>query len=338
MNMENPANMSLLGNVTWAISNLCRGKPAPDMALVAPAIEPLAALLHKEVSVDVLVDAVWALSYLSDGPNERIERVMQTGVTAKLVEFLEDKTSLLLIPTIRCLGNFVTGSDVQTQVVLDAGILDHLSELLDSPRRTIRKESCWLASNISAGTNQQISLLMHQPGVMQRLVENANQGAWETRKEALWTLSNVCTTGTDNHVMALIQCEGLQPLAEVLSLKNADATILCAALDAIERVLEVSDRHSNLEYGRIFDEYNGIDYLESLQEHPSDSVYKKTVKIIEAYFGADEEQEDENLAPTTTDSGTFGFGISSPKQLFGAAATDGPAPVFQFGGVSNRAF
>jgi hypothetical protein len=67
-------------------------------------------------------------------------------------------------------------------------------------------------------------------------------------------------------------------------------------------------------------------------------LYKKTVKIIEAYlFGADEEQEDENLAPATNNSGTFGFGISSPKQLFGAA-TDGPASVFQFGGVSDRAF
>jgi hypothetical protein len=76
---------------------------------------------------------------------------------------------------------------------------------------------------------------------MQRLVENANQGARETRNKALWTLSNVCTTGTENHVMALIQCEGLQPFTEVLSLKNADATILCAALDAIERVLEVSN-------------------------------------------------------------------------------------------------
>jgi importin subunit alpha-1 len=97
MNMQDPANMSILNNVTWAISNLCQGKPAPDMALVAPAIEPLTALLHKEVSVDVLVDAVWALSYLSDGPNDRIERVMQTGVTAKLVELLKDKTSLLLI-------------------------------------------------------------------------------------------------------------------------------------------------------------------------------------------------------------------------------------------------
>ena len=54
------------------------------MAFVAPAIEPLATLLHKEVSVDVLVNAVWALSYLLDGPNERIKWVVQTGVTAKM--------------------------------------------------------------------------------------------------------------------------------------------------------------------------------------------------------------------------------------------------------------
>jgi hypothetical protein len=115
--------MSLLNNVTWAVSNLCRGKPAPDMALVGPAIEPLVGILHKEVSTDILVDAVWALSYLSDGANERIERVMRSGVTTRLVEFLENKSSALLTPTIRCLGNFATGSDIQTDIVLEAGIV-----------------------------------------------------------------------------------------------------------------------------------------------------------------------------------------------------------------------
>jgi importin subunit alpha-1 len=126
--------MSLLNNVTWVVSNICRGKPAPDMALVGPAIEPLVGLLHKEVSTDILIDAVWALSYLSDGANERIERVMRSGVTTKLVEFLGNKSSALLTPTIRCLGNFATGSDIQTDMVLEAGILQHLAELLDSPK------------------------------------------------------------------------------------------------------------------------------------------------------------------------------------------------------------
>jgi hypothetical protein len=135
--------------------------------------------------------------------------------------------------------------------------------------------------------------------------------------------------------MILVQNEALQPLAEVLALENGDATILCATLDAIERVLDVSDRQG-LTYGRIFDEYNGIESLESLQEHPSEDVYNKTIKIIETYFNTDEE-EDENLAPETTDNGTFGFGAPSPKQLF---AGNAPADTmtFSFGQVSNRAF
>ncbi len=135
LNLTDPATSSLLGNVTWTLSNLCRGKPAPDMAYLTPVLAPLRDLLYKNVSVDVMVDAVWAFSYLSDGPNDRIEQVMQTaGVTSKLVEFLGDKSSPLLTPTIRCLGNFVTGSDMQTQAVVDAGIVNHLSELLDHSR------------------------------------------------------------------------------------------------------------------------------------------------------------------------------------------------------------
>jgi hypothetical protein len=63
-------------------------------------------------------------------------------------------------------------------------------------------------------------------------------------------------------------------------------------------------------------------------------VYKKTIKIIESYCGS-EEEEDGNLAPTTTDSGTFGFGMSSPKQQF---TGDGGPMTFSFGEVSNRTF
>jgi len=137
LNLTQPATLSLLNNVIWTVSNLCRGKPSPDMAYLEPIIAPLHQILLQQTSVDVMVDAVWALSYLSDGPNDRIERVMQSGVTSRLVEFLSDKSSPLLTPTIRCLGNFVTGSDVQTQAVVDAGIINYLGDLLDHPRVSV---------------------------------------------------------------------------------------------------------------------------------------------------------------------------------------------------------
>ena len=176
---------------------------------------------------------------------------------------------------------------------------------------------------------------MRRNVLMRKLVDTALNSSWETKKEALWTLSNICTTGSDEHVRCLVQIDGLQPIAEVLSVQNVDPTILDAMLDAVDRVMDVGDRHHE-EYAQMFDEYNGIDYLEALQEHPSTSVYEKTVRIIETYFGT-EEHEDENLAPSTTATGTFGFGISSPKQLFPADGAS-PSPVFQFGAVSNRAF
>ncbi len=67
-------------NAVWALSNLCRGKnPPPDFSKVAPALEILARLLFNN-DTDVLADTCWALSYLSDGPNEKIQAVIDSGV------------------------------------------------------------------------------------------------------------------------------------------------------------------------------------------------------------------------------------------------------------------
>eukprot|EP00980_Cylindrotheca_fusiformis_P023150 scaffold10199_cov146-Cylindrotheca_fusiformis.AAC.7 len=326
--------MSLLGNVTWSVSNLCRGKPVPPLEMVAPAIPFLANVVRGNFPVEVMIDAVWALSYISDGTDDRIQSVIDAGVVEPLIGLLSNKNSRLTTPTIRCLGNFVTGSEEQTQMVLDAGILEHLEELLESSRNSIRKETSWLASNIAAGSQNQIAMLMHRRGILQSIIDNAMNSSWEVRKEAIWTLSNICTLGDDVQVMGLVQFQGLQPLTEILSFQNADAVVLVAALDAIDHVLEVGDRHGK-DYCTLVHEYNGVDYIEDLQEHPSSAVYEKIVQVIETYFGTDE-LEDENLAPEMTDTGTFGFGLNSPKQLFPTDASS-LVPVFQFGDA-NRAF
>ena len=128
MNINEPETMGLLGNVTWSVSNLCRGKPSPAEELIKPAIEPLAQLLKRNVSQDVTVDAVWALSYLADGDDDRIQMVMETGVAPSLIELLKQKHQPFLTPAVRTLGNFVTGTDTQTQAVVDAGVVASIVE------------------------------------------------------------------------------------------------------------------------------------------------------------------------------------------------------------------
>lgn len=54
---------------------------------VSAALPILARLLFSP-DHDVLADACWALSYLSDGPNEKIQTVIDSGVVRRLVELL----------------------------------------------------------------------------------------------------------------------------------------------------------------------------------------------------------------------------------------------------------
>lgn len=43
-------------------------------------------MFHNDV--EVLGDAVWAVSYLSDGPNDNIQAVIEAGCCRRLVELL----------------------------------------------------------------------------------------------------------------------------------------------------------------------------------------------------------------------------------------------------------
>lgn len=52
-----------------------------------PALPALERLIHSQDD-EVLTDACWALSYLSDGTNDKIQAVIEANVCGRLVELL----------------------------------------------------------------------------------------------------------------------------------------------------------------------------------------------------------------------------------------------------------
>ena len=86
------ATLALRRNTTWALSNLCRGKnPAPKFEAVQDALFVLPKLIESSPASsssssalefqdkEVVTDAAWALSYLTDGDNSKIETVLRTA-------------------------------------------------------------------------------------------------------------------------------------------------------------------------------------------------------------------------------------------------------------------
>lgn len=327
-NITEPANSSLLANVVWSLSNMCRGKPQPDFALIGQCVPILAHLLKNAspTNKEVLIDVCWALSYLSDGEEFRIQAVVDTGVTPILVNLLDcaldsndnNIPGSIANPIIRTLGNIVSGNDSQTQAVIDTGIISRSRQLLNHPKKNVKKETCWLLSNIAAGTQSQITSLVSQQYLMGKIVSLTERAEWDIRKEATWVLSNIATGGSDDHVECLVEYNAIRSLCSMLNIP--DGKMITVALDALDRILEVGEKLGK-GYVTLVDEADGIDLLERLQEHDNENVYRKTVEIIEKYFNV--EDEDENLAPAD-DGNAFTFGVDASKQHFNFAAETSP--------------
>ena len=307
-NIREPHSLSLLQNCVWVLSNFVRGKPRVDINAISSAIPVLAELIKND-DESVKVDATWALSYISDGDERRIEEVIRHCNLELLTQMLLSEKTNVIIPALRTMGNFVTGTDSQTQRVIDSGVLAALVRLINHDKKNIRKETCWLISNIAAGTPNQKSELFQfneiLPAVLGQLSVSAT---WDVRKEAAYVISNL-TEGTRAQVATLVELGALEQLCDLLDV--GEVKMLVLAMDALEAIIKADGSPEKVQFIRLIDNCGGVEKLENLQEHECDEVYAKSVNLIELYFGG-EDCEDENLAPEVVNgANVFSFGVSA---------------------------
>ncbi|KAF7667388.1 hypothetical protein LDENG_00064490 [Lucifuga dentata] len=299
-----------LRNITWTLSNLCRNKnPSPPMTAVQQILPSLIRLLHYH-DKEVLADACWAVSYLTDGSNDRIEVVVQAGLVPCLVKMLGSEELSVVTPSLRAIGNIVT--DEQTQAVLDAGALAVFPPLLRHHRANIQKEAAWTLSNITAGRDTQIQEII-AAGLVPPMIDVLARGDYKTQKEAVWAVTNFTSGGTVEQVVYLVQANVLEPLLNLLASK--DSKIILVILDAITNIFMAGDKIGESDkLCLMIEECGGLDKIEALQAHENEMVYKASLNLIEKYFSG-EEEEVTSVAPDVTSDG-YAFQISENQTSF----------------------
>jgi importin subunit alpha-6/7 len=272
---------------------------------------------------EVLIDACWAISYLSDGANDKIQAVIEAGIPRRLVELLMHASTSVQTPALRSVGNIVTGDDVQTQIIINCGALPALLSLLGSSKDGIRKEACWTISNVTAGNSTQIQAVI-DANIIPPLINLLSNGDFKTRKEACWAISNATSGGLQKpeQIRYLVQQGCIKPLCDLLSCP--DNKIIQVALDGLENILKVGDMDKEASdapdqnvnnFALFIEEAGGMEKIHDCQNNINEEIYMKAFNIIGKYFSdEDETGVDMNTeVPPQGQAGAFDYGAQQPQ-------------------------
>jgi hypothetical protein len=334
------AKDTFIRNAAWTLSNLCRGKPLPDIRLVAPLLPKLSALITS-TDRETLADSLWALSYLSDGDEERLQAFLEAGAVVRVVELLDNPSHEVLTPALRTIGNIVTGDELQTQTVLNEGALAPVARLLQMPRKGIRKEACWLVSNVCAGSMPQIQSVI-DANIIPLLIQLMSRAEPEVSREACWALSNATTGGNSVQVAHLVNFGIIPPLKDMLT--RNDGRVQVVAIEGLENILRhVPPPSANglTSYKQFMEEAGVPQALDDLlgQHTTSTAAYTKAESFLKKYFsdyladGIEEDGEIDTQYDGYDDQGGFAEGPGE----YGGIGGGMPAPAGRADGDSGSA-
>jgi hypothetical protein len=294
----NTDNKSFLRTGTWTLSNLVRGKPSPDLSLVVDCLETLYTLSFLE-DEEILRDVCWAVSYLTDGENQRIQAAVNAGFIPRLMSLLKSDSSSIRTPSLRAIGNIVTGTTEQTQAALDMGCLTVIQELMEISNKNTLKECCWAISNITAGTVSQIQYVLGS-GVIITLLHLMKEEKFEVKKEIILAITNAVVGGNNWQVKYLMENGVLEEMVDFLP--SHDCEIVIACLEGLGCVFKVGERmmkESNMDYNPyvVSVEGKGLLSIEALQDHKNEKIYKLSSELIDEYFDSESPFDEHVGAP-----------------------------------------
>lgn len=159
-------------------------------------------------------------------------------------------------------------------------------KLLDHPTASIKREVCWIISNICVGTTSQIDQILNSKELLNKLIVLFQVDTPQVKKEICYIIGNICHCGQPESIFKLLnEFPFLEYLMQFL-MTEEDGKCLEGGLTGLFEVMKFGEKlhGQNIIMARIEQQMGFLERLEALQNHPSQEVYQKLIRIIEHFF------------------------------------------------------
>jgi len=296
-NLDGIIKTDYIDNIGFFLMNIARTRPLLPSEITEKIIPGVCAIIKRwNKNTDILNTYLYILMYVSnDADASIIMKILENEMCPILINYMQDPSQKVYVPAMRIVGNIATSSNDITQKLLDCNVLDPLNLLIATPKQGIKKEVCWIISNITAGTQIQAEAVLNC-GLLDKVVNIATAAAESipVRKEAIWALINATTILKDSKYKDFMVKHALPCIVQCLKDTQITTEILNITLEGVENLLK-SEFSEEIKIA--FEELGGVEKLESLQTHENAQIYERCVKILEDFFAAselDENNDSEN--------------------------------------------
>mmetsp|Transcript_2208 Transcript_2208/g.5657 ORF Transcript_2208/g.5657 Transcript_2208/m.5657 type:complete len:506 (-) Transcript_2208:19-1536(-) len=303
-----PSDTPLIRAATKALSHLFAGKPLVRYDTMQPFCDVAMSLMFS-LDEEVLEYTCQIATSMSDGPNNRIDSILETGVCMRVVELLSHPSQPVRVSALMVVGNIATGSDSQTQTLLNNGVVPHLRALMLSGNAALMEHACWVVSNLLSGTQEQMEEVL-DGDVMSLIIAPLDHEEKDVRKKAAWAIAKSGNTSTSDQMNRLVHREGcIEPWCTLLM--HDDRYVVLDSLESLRRCLRLerdaldeekrSKDESDDELNRgnapfpmaiRIEEAGGKAAMIKLKdEHTNHDIMNRCCDILEVYFDHHDDEE-----------------------------------------------
>lgn len=283
--LANPALNSISTQVGAhrLLAVLCSGKPHPPRDTLMEGVEVFA----KSISIandDIAMLGCYGLGVVAAAGPEYVDAIFERGCVKRMVRMLVIRRNGFRKVIINALTALASGTASQAMGIVEAGVLDMASELVESDVAFIVAGYASLLANIVYGGDGAIDAVC-RAGVLftliRHLVQHPNN---RVKLEILHVINNILHLGQEIHLGIMIQFDICKIICFLL--EDADLGIVEMALTVVWRILGFGVNYQN-----DIETYRGLEHIERLALHSCASISEKAVEILDGHFGHDAQME-----------------------------------------------